>query len=1826
VRIAWATGEAGIGGLAPGDGVALGTAAGPIAGVGSGTVVGASRDPSPGVGAGVDGAPAGCAATPSWVADLGAHPHVGVVMSPRPSQPASIRYGIRPIERVPGWSNFRRDATCRLPARVRAPLCCRPRVSNRRRSDRFAVTLPVVIKGARGSENTLTANVSAHGIAVFSERPFPVRQYVELELRLPPEGQVVSVTAMVARTTESLEDRVGLKHPGVAFDFYLFDTKGRWAWRAFLDRLRTVGAPTVPAVRTVGAPGASPLPPPSTAPRGPVISLDGPLARGLAEGRVVPATLERMPPSPPERAPAPPPPEDEEDVAAFLVKPRDVGRMWAFYRTELGSMRVRIETPVLKPVGTSVEVVVVHPASREEWVLRGHVLVSSETGRGRGPMLEVALADLSEDTRQAFRRFITSGVPEVPGPAPHPGDELATHEVQRAMADAVEADVMASRAAREAPRAPSLSREEARPREATAQILAEFRALAEARRSEPITRDDSTTGEASEDGPPAEATRIDTSATVAAREQAARAARSAEVSARAEAVRAEAVRAEAARAEAARAEAVRAEAARAEAARVEAARAEAVRVEAVRAEAARAEAARVEAARAEAARAEAVRVEAVRVEAVRAEAARAEAARVEAARAARSAPRGDAPSRPSPDSIAREVRAQLATGRLPPLPPGASALAPRTEAARPSAPPPEPPTTTEQSPALEAPAPVRRPQARTPSGESTLTEGDVLAAEAESSLGIDEAALAPAPRSEVPSGEVSTAPRVGVARAEPAAPPRLETPQSVAVVPPPRSEPVAPRTESAPGTERVSRSAEGEATRPAGLTASLDPTVPRVAAMASPFDQAGSRSALADGGEPRPSQPARVSKALDGPRSPVTSEPHDTPASGAELGELATVTHTAAGLGPPEPPTVAPRTGAEPRPRGPSFRILTSLPDVSSLDPTVPRAPAVESTEPERTWPHVPPPSATPSEHAATVPRTGVVSSEHAATVPRTGVVSSEHAATVPRTGVVSSEHAATVPRTGVVSSEHAATVPRTGVVSSEHAATVPRTAVVTGGPLDPTVPRASAVRYDLGGLDPTLPRAAAVPPPPEPAAEVAKPRARSERTQPPPDEAPRVPTGDLVLGRAPMDPRGRPARPARGVDIAERLASAEAPLEGFEPLTPMVAPPPRLTRSTEPDPSAPIPLPPARPGSPLVEIVPAAAFLGFGAPLEPLVAPPSEARTPPPLRARDPLKPTTSDLVRTRDPLKPTTSDLVAPAAIAPRAQELPPSEIEALARELDIEPVAPLVAEALLAAPSLELAPVDPIAPEPVMDLPVAGLRPRAAPLSPVPELDPDSGDTSGVLVMPVAEVAPRDPSRAPAEPAPPAPLPRGPTRVLEPSESAPAPLPRGPTRVLEPSESALALRGPIEPHTEADPPRPLAARPRERSLPPPPPPPVQELDAEDVELLDDDDAADAGLPIDAEAEEASADSAERDDGPEPEPTVARGRMPFAAFFDEYLTARPGTSSVSALPLPASPASPPPERQPDRPRGLSARPIPPPPAPEEATFDDDETNGEHVPLLAPPVTQAQVLRPRAPDPIPLVERRRPREEGAFGGPSEPPTTADPPSARLVDDARRTDAPPPSAREPEAVRVEARPPDPSGELRAADERRTREAARYEPGDGPLRARRVEPPARRVEGAEPPARRVEGAEPSGSAAAVERPSVPAPRAMRPSRGAASEGAPQARHRAMSTAGADPALDRDIALARARVVRSPGSVTACYQLGRLLLRRDSDDSLSEATEQLQRAVELEPSHPGAHLAAAELAVRQGRFDTAAEHLQRARRLGYRIDERLERLVAEGRRGT
>jgi hypothetical protein len=112
---------------------------------------------------------------------------------------------------------------------------------------------------------------------------------------------------------------------------------------------------------------------------------------------------------------------------------------------------------------------------------------------------------------------------------------------------------------------------------------------------------------------------------------------------------------------------------------------------------------------------------------------------------------------------------------------------------------------------------------------------------------------------------------------------------------------------------------------------------------------------------------------------------------------------------------------------------------------------------------------------------------------------------------------------------------------------------------------------------------------------------------------------------------------------------------------------------------------------------------------------------------------------------------------------------------------------------------------------------------------------------------------------------------------------------------------------------------------------------------------------------------------------------------------------------------------------------------------------------------------------------------------------------------------------------------------------------------------------------------------------------------------------------VSTASENPELDRDIAVARARVVRSPASSTACYRLGRLLVQHPDATLSAEGRTQLGRAIELGQEHPSAELARAALALERGDVRGAEQHLATATRLGARRDAALEAAIRAGREG-
>ncbi|MCK6547059.1 PilZ domain-containing protein, partial [Myxococcota bacterium] len=247
-------------------------------------------------------------------------------------------------------------------------------MTNRRRSERYRIALPVLIKDAHGGEQTRTSDVSAHGIAVLASKSRSLRQYVELELTLPAPSSKLSVTAVVARIAEDLELADGTRGKGFGLDFFLFDAKAKAEWQRFMARLRT--EPQL--VNTLQAAFSSAAPPAPARPAAPA-----PAAAAAA-------------------------PADEEPPT-FLIKPRDLGRLWAFFRGEMSKGVVRIETPIAKKVGEPVELLVVHPSSHAEWTLAGKVARSVTHGRGGRPVLEIALVDLDQAHRAAFRSFVATG-------------------------------------------------------------------------------------------------------------------------------------------------------------------------------------------------------------------------------------------------------------------------------------------------------------------------------------------------------------------------------------------------------------------------------------------------------------------------------------------------------------------------------------------------------------------------------------------------------------------------------------------------------------------------------------------------------------------------------------------------------------------------------------------------------------------------------------------------------------------------------------------------------------------------------------------------------------------------------------------------------------------------------------------------------------------------------------------------------------------------------------------------------------------------------------------------------------------------------------------------------------------------------------------------------------------------------------------------------------------------------------------------------------------------------------------------------------------------
>jgi len=119
---------------------------------------------------------------------------------------------------------------------------------------------------------------------------------------------------------------------------------------------------------------------------------------------------------------------NQQDAApVFVVRLKDSKRLRAFWDQEITHARMTLFTPVLHPERSQVRLVVVHPVTAEEYVLRG---VVESVWRERPKRMDIRFKGLTEEALGGFQRFMATGQGFVvahtpPGPPTVSGTLLA---------------------------------------------------------------------------------------------------------------------------------------------------------------------------------------------------------------------------------------------------------------------------------------------------------------------------------------------------------------------------------------------------------------------------------------------------------------------------------------------------------------------------------------------------------------------------------------------------------------------------------------------------------------------------------------------------------------------------------------------------------------------------------------------------------------------------------------------------------------------------------------------------------------------------------------------------------------------------------------------------------------------------------------------------------------------------------------------------------------------------------------------------------------------------------------------------------------------------------------------------------------------------------------------------------------------------------------------------------------------------------------------------------------------------------------------------------
>jgi len=291
--------------------------------------------------------------------------------------------------------------------------------ANQRRFLRMDCALSVQIRSKSGAVEVLTANISRNGVYLRTDSPMAERQLVKLSFSMP-DGTPLQVMGMVAhRFFPKDEHPAG---PGMGVDFFALSKDDKKIWDRFCLEMEKNSARLHIGEQLqaeLSLPGNGGFADPDE-----IFVLEEEIepevfASSIADNYVEPVRRQHP-----------------RFAASFLVRLRDRERMLEYYTRDISIGGTFLRTDELKRDGDVIELILVHPETREEFSLESRVVrvITGPKPGDRGMGLE--FLPLNADRKNELELFIERGV-EVQQDS---GEALAQHLEDLSRAVELEAD------------------------------------------------------------------------------------------------------------------------------------------------------------------------------------------------------------------------------------------------------------------------------------------------------------------------------------------------------------------------------------------------------------------------------------------------------------------------------------------------------------------------------------------------------------------------------------------------------------------------------------------------------------------------------------------------------------------------------------------------------------------------------------------------------------------------------------------------------------------------------------------------------------------------------------------------------------------------------------------------------------------------------------------------------------------------------------------------------------------------------------------------------------------------------------------------------------------------------------------------------------------------------------------------------------------------------------------------------------------------------------------------------------------------------------------